>query len=140
MSSGKIHPTMRRRRGLTLTEVVAAAGLAVVLIGAYAAEVARQHRELAHAREVARAAAALRDVHERALGGALVAPAPGEALAIASEDGLSLTVRRADAPTPAELEGLVAVLVRAEWRGPDGRPAARELVTLAPARADEAGR
>ena len=130
----------RRRRGRAMWEVIAASGLAVVFLGTYAAEVARQHRELAHGREVARAASVLRDVHERALGGALVAPPPGEALALEAPAGMTLTVRRAPTPDEARLEGLVPVLVRAEWRGRDGRPTARELVTLAPARAGEGGR
>lgn len=129
-------PRARRRGGLTLTDVIAASGLAVVIVGAGCAEVARQLRDLAAARDDARALAALRAVGERLRTGALAAPAAGLAAALdGAPAGLTLTAARDPGALDERLveRGLVAVVVRAAWKDEGGRPTARQLVVVVPA-------
>ncbi len=123
------------RRGLTLTDVIAASSLGVVLVGAACTEVARQLHDLSAARADARALVALRAAGERLSSGALTAPAPGAPAALESpRPGLSLSAARADEALDERLaaRGLVAVQLRAEWRDDAGRPTSRQLLVVVP--------
>lgn len=118
-------------RSISVLELVVAMAVATGLILAFSATMTSQALELGEAHGQLRAREALLSAQEELRAGILTPPAAGETKTLSAAKPLTLTLKRIEAAANLRAGGkLIAVELRATWRGQRGKTEERKLRTL----------